>query len=163
MKTYLVFSQHRNVLIRELPAILVVVNALRPLACLQHVLHDASFHCANPSFPDVLITGGDTCCNRLLQLAKRKVDEEDAPLRSSTLVADMVIEVGRLVARQEGNASTQPPSFLGRTQPRGSRPPHAFATRARIPVAAVHPSDSEAADIDRSGEFWGTQYTTDRT
>lgn len=59
----------------------------------------------------------------MLQLAKRKVDEEDAPLRSSTLVADMVMEVGRLAARQEDNAA-DPTAFLSWTRPTARLPPH---------------------------------------
>jgi len=52
-----VFSKNCEVLLRELTAVLIVIDTLGAITILELVADNASFHGSHPGFPDVLVAG----------------------------------------------------------------------------------------------------------
>lgn len=57
MNTHSIVPQHAQILLRQFPAVLIVVNTLHPLALVQFVANDFGFHGADPRLAHMLVTG----------------------------------------------------------------------------------------------------------
>jgi hypothetical protein len=56
-QTHPVFSKKCEVLLRELTAVLIVIDTLGAITTLELVADNASFHGLHPGFSDVLVAG----------------------------------------------------------------------------------------------------------